>query len=61
MSKCMFCKKENDGIVCKHCLAEGATKTGKVIKKSTDVVLKVAPIVITIIPMILTKGKFKKK
>lgn len=61
MSKCIFCKKEDQGVICKHCLTKGSTKTGKVIKKGGEFAFKVAPAVLAVIPIVITKGKFKTK
>jgi hypothetical protein len=33
MSKCITCGKEDDGIICSHCLTKGASMFGKGLKK----------------------------
>lgn len=33
MSKCKFCGKPDDGMICKACLSRGISKTGTGIKK----------------------------
>lgn len=61
MSKCIFCSKENDGLICKHCLAKGANEAGSAIKKSADFAIKAAPVVLSVATFIATKGKKKPK
>lgn len=61
MSKCVFCKKENDGLICKHCLTKKASKTGKNIKDGGKIVVKAIPVLLSIVPIVMTKGKFKSK
>lgn len=58
MSKCLACGKEDDGIVCSHCLAKTASKVGKGAKKAGGFLLAVVP---TVIVLIATKGKDKPK
>jgi len=58
MSKCLACGKENDGIVCTHCLAKTATKVGNGAKKARGVLLAVLP---TVLVLIATRGKGKPK
>jgi hypothetical protein len=58
MSKCIACGKENDGIVCSHCLAKTASKVGNGAKKVGGFLLAVAP---SLILLIATKGKGKPK
>lgn len=53
MSKCFFCGKNDDGVICKHCLANGTSKIGSGAKK----LVKVAPVVI---PLVLKVIIFKK-
>lgn len=49
MSKCIDCGKENDGIICSHCLAKGASQVGNGVKKVGGFLLAVVPTVITFI------------
>lgn len=59
MSKCIFCKKENDGPVCKHCLSKGSSKAAGTIKKGTEVAIKVVPIAFSVIAFVVTRTKKK--
>lgn len=61
MSKCMICKKENDGVICAHCLTKGATNTGKIIKSGGKLAIKAIPVVVSIASIVMTKGKAKPK
>ncbi|EKY28083.1 hypothetical protein [Clostridium celatum] len=61
MSKCIFCKKENDGTICKHCLTKGAAKTGNAMKTGGEVAIKAIPVVGSIVSLVMAKGKFKTK
>lgn len=58
MSKCLICKKEEDGIICKHCLTKNAGIAGDVIKKSGKWAVAVVP---SILLFVATKGKIKPK
>lgn len=61
MSKCIICHKEDDGVICSHCLAKGASNTGKAFKilgKSATTVVSIAAIPVL---FIATKGKIKPK
>lgn len=57
MSKCKICNKENEGVICKHCLAKYANKAGKFAKGACKLALSVLPVVV----MIATRGKAKTK
>jgi hypothetical protein len=58
MSKCIFCHKENDGSVCSHCLAKGATNTGNALKNVGSFAIKIVPIIVVLVST-RGKGKFK--
>ena len=58
VSKCIICKKEGQGIICKHCLAKGACKTGKAVKKSGKIIIPVASAIVSM-SMLPKKGKSK--
>ena len=49
MSKCIFCSRENEGIICNHHMAVGLTKTGEGVKKVGKAALYVVPLVITVL------------
>ncbi|WP_371366391.1 hypothetical protein SRRS_07700 [Sporomusa rhizae] len=55
MSRCIFCQKENDGVICKHCLTKKGNLAGGAIKKACKIALAVAPVVM----MVFTRGKGK--
>ncbi len=57
MSKCIFCKKGNDGPICKHCLSKGSSKAAGTIKKGANVAVKVVPAVFSVIAFVATKRK----
>jgi len=38
MSKCIICKQETDGFICKHCLVKGASDTSNVIVEGGKVI-----------------------
>lgn len=61
MSKCIFCKKENDGTICKHCLMKGTSKIGKAMKTSGKVAIKAIPVVISVVSLVRAKEKSKTK
>ncbi|MGD7045657.1 hypothetical protein [Jeotgalibacillus proteolyticus] len=57
MKKCLFCRKKNEGAVCNHCLAKGASNVGKFVKGTGKYVgMAAIPIVTASI-----KNKFDKK
>ncbi len=58
MSRCLDCGKEDDGILCAHCLAKRASKVGNGAKKVSGLLLAAAPALIT---MIVTKRIGKPK
>ena len=49
MIKCIICGNEKEGIICRHCIAVGASKTGNVIKGVTKVAIQVVPLVISLV------------
>lgn len=55
MSKCVFCSKENEGLICKHCLSKKASSAGSAIKQVGKIAVAVVPLVMTVI----TRGKNK--
>jgi len=61
MSKCIVCKKEGDGIVCKHCLTKNSGIAGDVIKKGGKLALAVVAVVPSVLLYVTTKGKIKPK
>jgi|LGVF01.2.fsa_nt_gb rRNA processing protein Gar1 len=58
MAKCVICGKENDGFICSHCLAKGASNVGNGVKKVGKILSVVGPMVFT---YVLTKGKGRPK
>lgn len=56
MSKCKLCGKEEDGVICKACLSEGASKVGRGVKKASKIVPFVAALGIYAL-----KGKVNSK
>jgi hypothetical protein len=58
MSRCLDCGKEDDGILCAHCLAKRASKVGNGAKKVRGLLLALAP---TIVTMIVAKHNGKPK
>lgn len=54
MSKCLKCGKENEGVVCSHCLAKTTSSIGNFVKKAGALALAIVPIVT---PFILNKNK----
>lgn len=57
MKKCLFCGKKDEGAVCNHCLAKGASNVGRFAKGAGKYVGMAA---ITIVTASI-KNKFDKK
>lgn len=57
MSKCIICKKEEDGVLCKHCLTKNAGIAGDVIKKGGILAVAVIAVIPTILLFVAAKGK----
>ncbi len=59
MNKCIVCKQESDGPICKHCLAENLQRVGEPIKKAAKFAVGTAFSVLIIGLAAKIKGKFK--
>ncbi|MCT2346570.1 hypothetical protein M4D71_20670 [Niallia taxi] len=57
MEKCLFCGKKDEGVVCNHCLAKGASSVGKFAKGAGKYVGMAAVTIVTAV----IKSKFDKK
>lgn len=57
MSKCIFCGKEDAGVICKHCLSKKASGVGKAIKIGGKLAMQIVPVAAAVV----SRGKIKFK